>query len=103
MWELYPDFVIGESSEDLMIRGGKFYAIWDEERGLWSQNEYDVQRLVDEDLQKEAERRFAKTGVGPIVKYLRSYGSRTWSQYTNYVRDAPDRFHPLDAKVVFAN
>jgi hypothetical protein len=28
MWELYPDFVIGESSEDLMIRGGKFYAIW---------------------------------------------------------------------------
>ena len=50
--ELYPDFIVGRS-EDLMVQGKTFYAIWDEERGLWSRDEYDVQRLVDEDLRRE--------------------------------------------------
>ena len=45
-FELYPDFTVGRS-KDLMVRGRSFYAIWDEEKGLWSTDEYDVQRLVD--------------------------------------------------------
>ena len=48
--EIYPDFSVGKS-KDLMIRGKSFYAIWDEEKGLWSTDEYDVQRLVDKELQ----------------------------------------------------
>ena len=44
-----PDFIVGRS-KDLMIRGKNFYAIWDEEKGLWSQDEYDVRRLVDQSL-----------------------------------------------------
>ena len=47
--ELYPDFIVG--SQDLMVQGRTFYAIWDEARGLWSRYEYDVQRLVDENLE----------------------------------------------------
>ena len=39
--EIYPKFIIKKSS-DLMIRGGDFYAIWVEERGLWSTDEQDV-------------------------------------------------------------
>ena len=39
--EIYPDFSVGKS-KDLMIRGKSFYAIWDEEKGLWSTDEYDV-------------------------------------------------------------
>ena len=31
--EVYPKFIIKKST-DLMIRGGDFYAIWIEERGL---------------------------------------------------------------------
>ena len=41
--EIYPDFRICRS-KDLMVRGKAFYAIWDEEAGLWSTDEYDVQR-----------------------------------------------------------
>ena len=37
--EVYPDFIVGRSS-DLMVRGRSFYAIWAEERGLWSTDEY---------------------------------------------------------------
>ena len=47
--EIYPDFVVGRS-KDLMVRGRAFYAIWDEQKGLWSTDEYDVQRLVDAEL-----------------------------------------------------
>jgi hypothetical protein len=49
--EIYPDFKVCRS-KDLMVRGGAFYAIWDEDKGLWSTDEYDVQRLVDDDLIK---------------------------------------------------
>ena len=36
--ELYPGFVVGRST-DLMVRGGSFYAVWDEKAGLWSPDE----------------------------------------------------------------
>ena len=51
--ELYPGFVVGRST-DLMVRGGQFYAIWDENEGLWSTDEYCVARLVDRELYEEA-------------------------------------------------
>ena len=60
--ELYPDFIVGRS-QDLMVQGRTFYAIWDAERGLWSRDEYDVQRLVDEDLEAEADRLRKETGI----------------------------------------
>ena len=44
--EIYRDFIVGRTT-DLMVQGGKFHAVWDEEKGLWSTDEYDVQRLVD--------------------------------------------------------
>ena len=47
--EVYPKFII-KKTEDLMIRGGDFYAIWDEESGLWSTSEETVVRLVDREV-----------------------------------------------------
>ena len=44
--EIYPDFLTGES-KDLMVRGGDFYAIWDEEKGRWSTNQNDIIRMID--------------------------------------------------------
>ena len=49
-WEVYPIFVI-KRSKDLMIRGSDFYAVWLEERGLWSAAEVAVLTLVDAELQ----------------------------------------------------
>ena len=53
--EIYPKFIIKKSS-DLMIRGGDFYAIWVEERGLWSTDEQDALMLIDRELDKYAEK-----------------------------------------------
>ena len=52
--EIYPKFIIRKSS-DLMIRGGDFYAIWIEERGLWSTDEQDAVDLIDRELDRYAE------------------------------------------------
>ena len=49
--EIYPKFIIKKSS-DLMIRGGDFYAIWIEERGLWSTDEQDAVDLIDRELDR---------------------------------------------------
>ena len=53
MIEIYPKFKVGKSS-DLMIRGGDFYAVWIEERGLWSTDEQDVIDLIDRELDNYA-------------------------------------------------
>lgn len=100
--ELYPDFIIGRS-KDLMVQGRAFYAIWDEERGLWSRDEYDVQRLVDEDLDREAKRLFEETGINYQVRYLRSFNSNSWAQFRKYVAHISDNAVPLDTKLIFAN
>lgn len=100
--ELYPEFVVGRS-EDLMVQGGKFYAIWDESRGLWSRDEYDVQRIVDEDLRQESERLQRETGQRYSVKYMRNFNSNSWAQFRKFMAHISDNSYPLDRELVFAN
>ena len=101
-FELYPDFIVGRS-QDLMVQGRTFYAIWDEEKGLWSRDEYDVQRLVDQHLQAEAEKLRKETGINYSVKYMRSFNSTAWSQFRKFLANISDNYHPLDTQVVFSN
>ena len=54
--EIYPKFRTYPKSQDLMIRGGDFYAIWIEELGLWSTNEDDVLSIIDSELTSYAEK-----------------------------------------------
>ncbi|HEX4503412.1 MAG TPA: DUF5906 domain-containing protein, partial [Scandinavium sp.] len=100
--ELYPDFMVGRS-QDLMIQGRSFYAIWDEQRGLWSRDEYDVQRLVDEELQQEADRLFSETGIRYRVKKMRSFNSNVWAQFKKFITQISDNSHSLDTKITFAD
>ena len=100
--ELYPDFVVGRS-EDLMVQGGRFYAIWDPEKNLWSRDEYDVQRLVDEALAQEKERLQRETGQKYLVRFMRSFHSNSWGQFRKFMAHISDNSKPLDSKLTFAN
>ena len=100
--EVYPDFIVGRS-QDLMVQGKTFYAIWDAEKGLWSRDEYDVQRLVDEDLLAEAERLEQETGMRYRVRSMRSFQSKSWSQFRQFIANISDNNHPLDSNLVFSN
>lgn len=99
--EIFPDFSVGRS-KDLMVRGRAFYAIWDEERKLWSTDEYDVQRLVDEELRAFAEKKKAE-GLSCNVKYMRSFDSNSWTKFRQFVSHVSDNSHQLDQKLTFAN
>ncbi|QPX71421.1 hypothetical protein SscP1EGY_23 [Streptomyces phage SscP1EGY] len=99
--EVYPDFIVGRS-KDHMVRGQAFYAVWNEELGLWSTETYDVKNIVDEAVMAKAEELKA-AGIPCKVKLLRSHSSKAWSDYKKYLKDASDSFHPLDMKVTFAN
>lgn len=96
--EVYPDFVVGRS-KDLMVRSRSFYAIWDESKGLWSTDEYDVQRVVDDELKKYAEEHGITTGV----KYMRTFSNNSWNQFRKFVSQISDNSHQLDENLVFAN
>jgi energy-coupling factor transporter ATP-binding protein EcfA2 len=100
--ELYPDFIVGRS-QDLMVQGRTFYAIWDSVKGLWSRDEYDVQRLVDEELEVEADKLRKETGINYIVKYMRSFQSNTWAQFKKFLYNISDNNHSLDSKILFSN
>lgn len=102
-FEIFPDFVVGRST-DLMVRGKHFYAVWDETAGIWSTDEYDVQRLVDEKLREHADEIKRKTdGAEYRVKYLRSFANNGWRQFRNYLSNVSDNSHDLDNNLTFAN
>lgn len=96
--EAYPNFLVSRS-KDLMIKGKSFYAIWDEEIGLWSTDEYDVQRLVDEKVISTVESDYP----GASMKLMRSFDSNRWATFKKYVSNLSDNARDLDTKLVFAN
>lgn len=100
-FEIWPDFTVGRS-KDLMVRGRSFYAIWDEEAQLWSTDEYDVQKFVDNALDERAKQLRAQ-GHTVQVKYLRSFGSNGWTQFRRFVGNVSDNSHDLDENLTFAN
>ena len=101
--EIFPDYKVVRS-KDLMLRGKAFYAIWDEAAGLWSTDEYDVQRLVDEDLKRYADEvKQRDNGVQVKVKYLGNFSSNSWLQFRNYMGHLSDSSHQLDETLTFSN
>ena len=101
--EIYPKFIIKKSS-DLMIRGGDFYAIWIEERGLWSNDEQDALQLIDRELDRYAEENRSKFDSNIKVLYMWDSESGmidSWHKYCQ--KQMRDSFHTLDDKLIFSN
>lgn len=100
--QVRPDWKVGRS-KDLMTRGGSFYAIWDEERGLWSTDIYDVQRLVDDDLRRYAKELETDSGNTYKVSTIESNSTRLWDEFQRFVRNSGNSSNNLDEQLTFAN
>lgn len=99
--EIVPYFVT-KNSKDLMIRGGDFYAIWDERKGLWSQSQDDVIDLIDEALDEFKEKNPALADANILYLWNGDTGMiDKWHKYCQ--KQMRDNFHPLDEKLTFAN
>ena len=99
--DVFPDFMVDSKTTDLMIRGNSFYAIWDEDAGLWSTNQYDVQRLVDKDLYFKANelKRTLGSDVKFNIKTLTNFSTGRWTQWNKFSKSCPDNYHELDVQI----
>ena len=101
--EVYPKFQV-KPTEDLMIRAGDFYAVWVEDRGLWSTDEYDVVQLVDRELTKYAEEHKNEIDGNVKISYMWDAESGmidAWHKFCQ--KQMRDSYHVLDEKLLFAN
>lgn len=103
--EIYPKFRLYPKSQDLMIRGGDFYAVWREDIGLWSTNEDDALAIIDNELMKKTEEYKAKhpdTKITTLYTWDSSSGSiDQWHKYCQ--KQKRDSFEMLDETLVFSN
>ena len=98
--EIFPSFKV-RKSKDLMIRGGDFYAIWDDANKVWSTDEETAIRLIDEELDRYSKNFEDKE---KHIKYM--WNSKTkmideWHHYTQH--QMQDNYVPLDDKLIFLN
>lgn len=107
--EIYPKFILqqpnGEPISDLMIRGGDFYAIWNEKTRLWSTSEGTALYLIDQEIEeyvKNNPQLFEEDQV--IVRYMRESESGIIDKWHKYVqKQMRDNYHPLDEEIIFSN
>ena len=103
--DIYPKFRLYPKSQDLMIRGGDFYAVWIEELGLWSTNEDDALSIIDSELTKYAEK-YKIEHPEAHINILYSWDSTSgtiddWHKYCQ--RQKRDSFEMLDESLIFSN
>lgn len=99
--ELYPTFQTYPKSEILMIRGGDFYAIWDEKNGLWSTDEDTAKKMIDDEvLNFKAKHGFSMANCY-LIKNAESGVIDKWHKFCQ--KQLRDSYHNLDETLIFAN
>lgn len=89
-------------SKDLMIKGHDFYAIWDEDSGLWKTDIHSAVRLIDNELREYYEH--VKDSAPYTVQYLVTTSNGALDRFLKYCnKQCPDNFVPLNNKVMFAD
>lgn len=95
----YPSLQALES-QDLVIRGGQFAAIWDEETQLYNRKLSHLPDIVD--------RAFAKMcgeslRPGDVVKKVRNFDNQIYSKIMALIRQIGDMGPELDQTLIFAD
>jgi hypothetical protein len=97
--EFYPSLQAIESS-DLVIRGGQFVAIWDEDTGLYSRRQSHVPDIIDRWFMKACGDRLRP---GDTVKKMRVFDNQLYSRFLALIRSVGDMGPELDQRIVFAD
>ena len=99
--ELVVDFQVFNSN-DLMVRGKSFYAIYNEKKHRWVKNEMEVVKLVDEKILQKV-RELENEGLSVHYNLMQNYESGIWQKYVSYVKNMPDTWEPLDNQMYWKN
>ena len=101
--EIYPLFIVGRHN-DLMIRGGDFYAIWCEETGLWSTDENLALKMIDHEVDQYYEEHKAEYDGNVRVLHMWDSDSGMVDKWHKYVqKQCRDNFVSLDENIIFSD
>ena len=98
--EIFPNFIV-KKSKDLLIKGGRFYAIWDEENQIWSTDIYRLVQMIDDELAEYAQAYNSGAAQDANVKYIRSFGNGLWEKLNRYLNSLDDTNIILDNDLTF--
>ena len=99
--EIFPRFT-AKKTKDLMVRGGDFYAIWDERKGLWSQDLDDVVDLIDTELENYKKSNATLENAKILKMFYTDTGTLdAWHKFVQ--KQLGENFHPLNETLVFEN
>lgn len=99
---LVEPILVVKKSEDLMIRGKSFYAVWDEDSGLWNTDEYSIPEMIDSSVRAYLQEH--KLGSQfTVSKQASNFGSGVWKEFRKYVTLLNDNYCLLDEKITFSN
>lgn len=101
--EIYPKFFV-RNSEDLMIRGGDFYAFWDEDRGEWSKDLDRLYKVIDKELDEFFDKHRDDFSDSVSVCHMWDSDSGSVDKWKKYAtKQMHDNFKVLDDSIVFLN
>lgn len=100
-----PKFIINTDTKDLMIRGGDFYAAWDDSTGMWTKDEGFVIRMIDNDIRNKVHEATASGKYNEVfAKYMTDADSGSIDKWHKYVmKQMRDNYHELDSEIIFSN
>lgn len=94
--EVYPEYKVGKSN-DLIIRGGNFYAAYDPSRKRWTEDKLFVATTIDNDLKKKCKELNDKQKNKSederkkyIPKCLEDFSNNHWTKFEQYVKSLSD-------------
>lgn len=90
-------------SKDIMIRGGDFYAIYDEDTKMWHKDFFKAIEIIDRCIRKYSEGK--KSDYYTVVPlYLREADNRSIDNFKHFCqKQMADTFHELDESIIFAD
>ena len=102
--QIYADYILNVRSKDIMIKGERFYAIYDPRTGLWSTDQYEAVQLIDEEL-VAAKSKYPEYKQNDIsVKCLSLSSTKGIDDFKKWIqKQAADNFKILDRKIIFKN
>ena len=110
--EVYPEYIVCRF-KDLLIRGGRFYAIWDPEannkRGMWSTDEIRAQELIDDQVDEYVKKEYGgatfgfsgNDAVDLTIKYARDFSTNSWVNFKKFCQNLVDTNITLDTRLTF--
>ena len=97
--EFYPSLQAIES-QDLVVRGGQFAAIWNEDTQLYSRNQSHMPIIIDRAFERMVAPTFRE---GDVIKRVVNFNNQLFNKVLSLIRAVGDMGPDLDQRIIFAD